>query len=55
MGQVLEKLGEKEGYIEASVNTEIVDKVREIYPNLLNRKVYNFGFLPEFAGVTSNV
>lgn len=55
MGHTTEKLGEEEGYIYTKINTEIVQKVRETYPNLLNRRVHNFGFVPEFMGVEAGV
>lgn len=55
MGNTTEKLDEKEGYIFTSINTDVVQKVRETYPNLANRKVHNFGFVPEFLGEISVV
>lgn len=55
MGNIKEKLTEKEGYMTFKVDTDIVSKVRETYPNLPNRKVHNFGFVPEIAGDMMNV
>lgn len=55
MGNIKEKLGEKEDYIYTSVETAVVSKVRETYPNLLNRKIHNFGFVPEIAGDMASV
>lgn len=50
MGNVVEKLGEEVGYIYAKINTEVVDNTRKTFPNLKNRKVHSFGFVPEFFG-----
>lgn len=55
MGNVIEKLGEKEGYIYTKINTEIVEQTRKTFPNLLNRRVHNFGFTPEIAGELNRV
>ena len=55
MGNVTEELDENEGYIVSKIDTEIVIKTREKYPNLKNRRVYNFGFTPEFCGEVQNV
>ncbi len=55
MGNITGQLDEHEGYLSVKVNTEIVEEVRKRFPNLSNRRVYNFGFLPVFAGDTANV
>ncbi len=55
MGNVVEKLDEKVDYIFAKINTEIVDNTRKTFPNLKNRKVHSFGFVPEFFGGVSVV
>lgn len=51
MGKIISKLEDKESYILAEINTEIVDNVRNTFPNLQNRKVYDFGFRPEKMGL----
>lgn len=50
MGRVVSRLETKESYILAQINTDIVENARKIYPNLENRKVYDFGFKPEKLG-----
>lgn len=55
MGNIIEKLSEKEGYLTAKINTDIVYETRKKFPNLLNRKIHNFGFVPEFSGEMQNV
>lgn len=55
MGNIIEKLGEAEGYLSAKINTDIVYETRKKFPNLKNRKIYNFGFVPEFTGELQNV
>ncbi len=54
MGEIVEKLDENEGYMLTTLDMERVYKVRNTFPNLLNRKVYDFGFVPEILGVSVN-
>lgn len=44
MGRYVCKLNENTGYIYSEIDTDIVENVRNTYPNLANRKVFNFGF-----------
>ena len=55
MGKIISQLERKESYILAQINTDIVDNVRTTYPNLQNRKIYDFGFKPEKMGIALNV
>lgn len=50
MGQTIVRLDENEGYIFNTIDTMEVQKVRDEFPNLENRKVRNFGFNPYYAG-----
>ena len=54
MGNIVEKLSEKEGYLTAKINKDIVYETRKKLPNLLNRNINNFGLIPEFAGEMQN-
>lgn len=44
MGHPLCALGADKGYIYAEIDTQVVDKTRAEFPNLKNRKVFDFGF-----------
>lgn len=44
MGSYICKLNEKTGFIYSEIDTDIVENVRNTYPNLLNRKIHDFGF-----------
>ncbi len=44
MGECICRLDENRGYIYSKINTDTVDKVRNTFPNLGNRKVFDFGF-----------
>ena len=55
MGKIISQLERKESYILAQINTDLVDNVRKTFPNLQNRKVYDFGFKPEKMGIELNV
>ena len=55
MGKIVSKLEYKESFILAEINTDIVNKVRTTFPNLNNRKVYDFGFKPEKMGLEQYV
>ncbi len=44
MGECLSILDENIGYIFYQIDTSIVDNVRNIYPNLKNKKINDFGF-----------
>lgn len=44
MGECVCVLDENRGYIYSKIDTDVVDRVRNTYPNLENRKVFDFGF-----------
>ena len=48
MGESVAILNEDEGFIYEVIDTDITDNVRKTYPNLLNRRVNDFGFHPEY-------
>lgn len=50
MGSVVSKLDDKEGWIFSEIDTSLVESTRNTYPNLANRKVHDFGFVPKFFG-----
>lgn len=49
LGDSIKTLDEDEGFIFETIDTDEVDRVRNTYPNLLNRKVNDFGFRPQFV------
>lgn len=51
MGDTLASLNEDEGFIFETVDTNVVDNVRTTYPNLLNRRVDDFGFHPKYVEI----
>ncbi len=51
LGETVAVLGEEEGFIYETVDTDVVKKTRETYPNLLNRRVNDFGFCPKYAEI----
>ena len=44
MGNLISSLDSKKGFMYFSIDTNNVSKTRDDYPNLINRKVCNFGF-----------
>ncbi len=50
MGDTVIRLDEKEGYIYSELDFHQVQKTRETYPNLSNRKIHDFGFSPDYIG-----
>ncbi len=48
MGEIISKTGEEETYFNFEVDTDLVYKIRKTYPNLDNRKVFDFGFIPKY-------
>ena len=44
MGECICKLDVNRGYIYSQIDTDVVDNVRNTYPNLRNRKVFDYGF-----------
>ncbi len=50
MGNTIQRLNEDEGYIYGAIDTEVVQKVRNTYPNIENRIIKDFGFAPEILG-----
>ncbi len=53
LGESMAVLGEEEAFIFETIDTDVVKKVRETFPNLENRKVNDFGFYPKYIKVTS--
>ena len=51
MGKAISRLGVNESYILAQIDTNVVENVRKKFPNLQNRRVYDFGFKPEKMGI----
>lgn len=51
LGETFAVLGEEEGFIFETIDTDISDNVRKTYPNLENRKVNNFGFYPKYIEI----
>lgn len=48
LGDTQCSLNEDEGFIFEKIDTDVVDKVRETYPNIKNRKINDFGFCPKY-------
>lgn len=44
MGENIIKLDENKGFMYFSIDTQLVDEIRSKFPNLINRKVNDFGF-----------
>ncbi|MCD8024868.1 MAG: hypothetical protein LUE64_04980 [Candidatus Gastranaerophilales bacterium] len=55
MGEIIQKLDEKENALCVQIDTDEVEKVRKTFPNLLNRKIFDFGFRPSYIGESINV
>ena len=55
MGETVASLNEDEGFIYETIDTDIVNNVRETYPNLLNRRVNDFGFYPKYVKMGAKV
>lgn len=55
MGDAIASLDESEGFIFETIDTCITDNVRETYPNLLNRKVNDFGFYPKYVEIGARI
>ena len=47
MGNLISHLDENEGCILSTIDTNLVQNTRNTYPNLENRKVFDFGFNPK--------
>lgn len=51
LGETIAQLGEDEGWIFETVDTDIVKNIRDTYPNLDNKKVNDFGFNPCYVNI----
>lgn len=51
LGETVSILKEDEDFIFETIDIDIVDSVRKTYPNLLNRRVNDFGFHPSYAEI----